>query len=328
MSSSDSDDDSVAQQWERTRKSQAKNLVGAYTVVETCPDSDEASATSFTSGHEEATNPCEVRRLPRSSRSRRHHHNPPLHHSRGGVEEEGCPDMEQGTSCPQHNEHLVVALPVPEEENHEKVLPEALEYDPFHKPLAQATKNRLCYLLWCLVFFLAAIGVIASIVITHNKNRNDAHRHPREKLGIRQQLERLVGKDKLQELPYRKALDWIVLEDPRELTPEDDELEQRFIMAYIYFATTKNGPWATCNPINKTEQIALSTFSTTMESNVCGFQTVMHVTDRDRIHYRPITAHRWLSDIHECSWAGVKCDEPGFYVTSIELSKFISLRRC
>jgi hypothetical protein len=146
------------------------------------------------------------------------------------------------------------------------------------------------------------------------------HREYREALGILQEIQALVGRDELEmpESPYAKALEWILHHDPMQLVPtrssigsgggvdDDDDsnnnnnnshLVQRCIMTYLYYATTANGPWSTCNPPVVDSQ----------ESEFCYFEDDMPNT-------------RWLSSVHECYFAGVACNDQ-MQVIRLELGK-------
>lgn len=197
---------------------------------------------------------------------------------------------------------LAVAQAVEEEEEEDDAfIPAALEYDPDSKPALHKTKR---FRLWALLGFLfLAGGVVAAILIPTQMNQANmdmptpAPTTYRESLGIQEKIENIVGTEVLEDedSPYSRALDWIINKDPMQLSLESDHLLQRFILAYFYFATTKHGPWRSCNPAagNETSECALKSF----------------------VKVRPLKFEdqpnmiRWLSEEHECKWATVVCNE-------------------
>ena len=137
-----------------------------------------------------------------------------------------------------------------------------------------------------------------------------------------------------------QALDWILYHDPllQELllpidgnsnrrylsssTTQQEENEyyshagQRFILAYLYFATTTaEQGWLSCN---SPQPPAAAENNSTDESlsSFCLFQPIMSHGDDDGTH-APTQAARWLSDQHECDWAGVSCTN--YNVTALHL---------
>ena len=87
--------------------------------------------------------------------------------------------------------------------------------------------------------------------------------------------------------PQGKAVDWLVYEDSMYLCPGDNYLVQRYILAVLYYATNGHQGWLTCSR------------SGDVASNDC-----------------PPTTKRFLSNYHECSWAGIGCNV-GNFVTRI-----------
>ena len=77
--------------------------------------------------------------------------------------------------------------------------------------------------------------------------------------------------------PQYQAFDWILREDPMQLSAHDADLEQRYALATLYFSTSggrscANAPW-------------LNSTWTMTDSN-------------------------WLSEKHECEWDGIQCLKP------------------
>ena len=95
----------------------------------------------------------------------------------------------------------------------------------------------------------------------------------------------------------QKALRWILYDDPIQLDVSDsNHILQRYILVHLYFATTKNQPWLSCNPVHQ-------------EPAFC------YLTHR-KLERRGRT---WLSEYHECQWAGVFCN--GTEVTEIRIGE-------
>jgi hypothetical protein len=97
--------------------------------------------------------------------------------------------------------------------------------------------------------------------------------------------------------PSYRAAQWIINEDPMRLTPADENLFQRFMLAFLWFHTTNNGDtkWRSCNPPENNED------------DRCVFE-VFSRTPLDEIYFVPLEDQvRWLSGENECSWVGVEC---------------------
>ena len=226
---------------------------------------------------------------------------------RGVVQE---PDVEYGVYEP-NEDGLAVAVAVAEEDD-DVFIPSAVEYDPDAKPPLH--RNRRFRLYGFLAFFAlmaCAVGATIGIVLGGKSNTAppEIELHPREELGIRDLVTRLVGEDQVNRYnsPYKKATDWMIYEDPWQLTPNDDHFVQRLIMAYFFYAMSEDAPWKSCNPPNATLE----------EIPACFFQKMFALRP---VRYNPTQAIRWLSDTHECDWVGVDCDRAK-QVRSIQLGK-------
>ncbi|CAB9505207.1 leucine Rich Repeat [Seminavis robusta] len=95
----------------------------------------------------------------------------------------------------------------------------------------------------------------------------------------------------------QKAFDWIVNQDPMQLTYDAPNLVQRFLLVLFYFQTTRHKPWRECNPTATGQE------SSSVTSNFC--------YEPDRFSGEitsTIWGERWLSASHECQWAGVTCE--------------------
>jgi len=224
---------------------------------------------------------------------------------RGVVQE---PDVEYGVYEP-NEDGLAVAVAVTEEDD-DVFIPSAVEYDPDAKPPLH--RNRRFRLYGFLAFFAlmaCAVGATIGIVLGgKGDSASEIELHPREQLGIRDLVTRLVGEEQVNRYnsPYKKAIDWIIYEDPHQLTPDDDRFVQRLIMAYFFYATSVDMPWKSCNPPNTTLE----------ESSSCFFEKLFSLRPP---RYSPEQAVRWLSGTHECEWVGVQCDR-AMQVRSINLA--------
>jgi len=115
----------------------------------------------------------------------------------------------------------------------------------------------------------------------------------RDSLGIWERLSELSGPNillaragdiALQKTPQYKAAYWIINDDERQMGPNDDMLEQRYILALIYFAT--NGPsWKDCSFDSNLDECTYFDY---------GFQS-------------NFTESRYLSGSHECDWFQTYC---------------------
>lgn len=225
----------------------------------------------------------------------------------------GPPDTQYGAYGGGYDEGLAVAVAVDEEED-DAFIPAAIEYDPDAKPpIYKNRRFRLYSLLSCIVVTVVAVAV--SVAVTSNKPNNDPTPAPtsyRETLGIQEQLVAVVGEEKLSEVvsPHHLAADWIMNVDPMQLAPESPYLIQRYLLAVFYYATTELGPWLSCNPPKEDE------------NSTCIYKELTAI-EPDLV-YGETEWVRWLSDEHECVWAGVYCDEND-YVAAIELRESTGL---
>ena len=188
-------------------------------------------------------------------------------------------------------------------------LPSAVEYDADCKP--PMYRNRRFQLYACLIMTVALIGILGvliGIALTyHDVSPNVPYRAT---LGIRENIERFVRFSELEDpnSPYHKALDWITHDDPMSVTPDQSHFIQRYIIAYLYFATSTKQPWNSgCAPIYDLRGEE--------GSDRCTW-SYMHSPSK----LQNFTGHRWLSGASECDWAGIDCDEL-FQVQGVVLSK-------
>ena len=222
----------------------------------------------------------------------------------------GTPDAQFGGYAGGYDEGLAVAVAV-EDDEEDAFIPAAIEYDPDAKPpIYKNRRFRLYSFLSCIVVTVVAIAV--SVSVTSNKPNNDPTPAPtsyRETVGIQNQLVAVVGDEKLSAVdsPQQKAANWIMNDDPMQLPPESPNLIQRYLLAVFYFASTELGPWLSCNPPAKGE------------NSTCTYKELTQV--EPGLVYGEKEWIRWLSDEHECVWAGVYCDEND-YIAAIELREY------
>lgn len=117
--------------------------------------------------------------------------------------------------------------------------------------------------------------------------------------------------------PYYEAAQWMLYRDPTRVTRRgyrrrlqsnntviieytDDDLDyiQRYLLVFLYFATTNNGrrQWTSCNPIGPE-----------FTEEDCVYSKAIRKLPSGEIQYEPIPWTRWLSGAEECNWAGVTC---------------------
>lgn len=197
-------------------------------------------------------------------------------------------------------EGLVVAVAV-EEGGDPEIIVSAIEYDPDFSEFSLFNKRRFCMFTSLALLTVVVVAMGASVATMLARTGSDAPpptpapTTKRENLGIGVVIERVFGSERLADhkSPYARALDWILFDDPQELSPADENLFQRYITAYLYFATTVEGPWESCNPPK----------SARTESPVCSYQNFNMP--------RPLPASAWLSSANECDWNGIDCDGRG-----------------
>jgi hypothetical protein len=163
----------------------------------------------------------------------------------------------------------------------------------------------------------------------------------RESSGIQDQVEKVVGSEKLRDptSPCYQALQWILHDDPRQLGEDDPSLLQRYLHVLFYISTTQKTPWASCNPPSSSYAppsawaVARNT-TTNSKSNGTMNDPQDNLDDDDHADdfddgaeeddscllpklqtldpvptYLGVPATRWLTQHHECTWAGVVCDD-------------------
>jgi hypothetical protein len=218
------------------------------------------------------------------------------------------PDVEYGVYEP-NEDGLAVAVAVQEEEE-DVFIPSAVEYDPDAKPPLH--RNRRFRLYGFLAFFalmVCAVGATVGIVLSKEDEvaAPVLDVEPRERFGIRGLIERLVGQEKLSDSDsaYSKALEWMIYEDPLQLTPENENFVQRYVLVYFYLSTSVEKPWKSCNP------------PVGEEPDSCQYEKLVN----DEL-YRTEPRIRWMTSTHECEWAAISCDS-NMQVRSVETGTFV-----
>jgi hypothetical protein len=207
----------------------------------------------------------------------------------GGV----ASDVEYGEYGGVNEEGLAVAFAV-EEDDDDMYIPSAVEYDPDAKPpMYRNRRFRLYAFLAIVVVIVATIGAAVGITLSQEEVPEIPYR---ETLGIRENVEKVVGADALEDLgsPYRMALDWIIHKDPQQQTPDNPSFLQRYFAAYMYYATSEKQPWHSCAPAKEGED------------SDCIY---LELLDSSALDYIEVPWKRWLSDLSECAWAGVYCND-------------------
>jgi hypothetical protein len=210
-------------------------------------------------------------------------------------------DVEPGQEAGHEaGDRLAVAIAVKEDED-DVFIPAAVEYDPDAKPpIYKNRRFRLYGLLACTLLVVVVAGVVGLLaqkdlpVLVYEPTL--APTSLRYTLGIQEQLELVVGSEKLNDpksAQYR-AKEWIINDDPMQLSPNDANLMQRFLLAVFYFKTHEEGDWLSCNAPDEDSD------------DFCFYQKLVGVFPTE---YRGVAWYRWLSGNHECMWAGIFCDE-------------------
>ena len=208
---------------------------------------------------------------------------------------------------------LAVATAIVEEEE-DAFIPAAIEYDPDAKPpLYRNRRFRLYgFLAVVLVIFVTVVAIVIPTQVTNTDDDFGPTMAPttfRESLGIQEQIEKYVGNAKLYDsnTSHSKALEWLLHEDPAQLSPDAENLLQRFILAVFYFHTSEQHPWLSCNP------------PAANETADCQYKNLAQIWPT--FTYEDVPWRRWLSEKHECLWAGVFCERNK--TTGIDISKHI-----
>ncbi len=129
------------------------------------------------------------------------------------------PDVEAADA---EGDKLAVAVAVKEDDD-DGYIPAALEYDPDAMPtIFKNRRFRLYGFLACTLLAVVIAGAVGLLVQKEGTAIFDATTvttSPRWDLGIQEQLELVVGSEKLsdEESAHFRALEWIILEDTMQL---------------------------------------------------------------------------------------------------------------
>jgi len=241
---------------------------------------------------------------------------------------------------------LAVAIPVPDDDD-DGLQPRAIAYE-YHSATAQGGKGlytvkgvhyrqqrfiRLAVFLTVVVVMLT-VGITLLVLLTttdtmgHHRSSSNVVETTTSN-DIQTAIQGMVGTHSSSwsssSSPYDQALQWILYDDPLAMTSANATLLQRYLAAYVYFATsTVNHPWKWCNPPGKTNATAAhkdtNQTSSSSSSDSCTFWQLF-VSYFNYDNYKPQTASQWLSNTSECQWAGISCDVHG-QIVDLDLSGF------
>ena len=130
-------------------------------------------------------------------------------------------------------------------------------------------------------------------MVNNTKREGTYFRDPAEASKIEGGLRFALGRDYFDGEQFThqarlKALNWILYEDPLQLNSlQPQNLLQRYLLVHFYLQTTKSMPWAECGMI------------------LGGGSSLCYYPENYRAS--GTWGNNWLSDSHECQWAGVTC---------------------
>jgi hypothetical protein len=202
---------------------------------------------------------------------------------------------------------LAVAVAVYDDSNElsdDGYLPTCVEYDPDSKTTAFGKHFFRRFRCFLLVLALLTTGAVAFAVVTVQKSQEEV---PTE--WMRAAVEAFLGGDmELQEEAYRKALEWMMYQDPTRdgLSETNVHFTQRFVMAYFYMATSVDHEWAFCAPPQELDQPSCTFLYSTKY-----LDDVKYLGEEKDLEPITVDGYRWLSEAHECDWVGVSCNANG-----------------
>eukprot|EP00566_Odontella_aurita_P004182 CAMPEP_0113600098 /NCGR_PEP_ID=MMETSP0015_2-20120614/42522_1 /TAXON_ID=2838 /ORGANISM="Odontella" /LENGTH=1207 /DNA_ID=CAMNT_0000508325 /DNA_START=54 /DNA_END=3677 /DNA_ORIENTATION=+ /assembly_acc=CAM_ASM_000160 len=226
--------------------------------------------------------------------------------------------------APESADGLAVAVAVSPDED-EAFIPAAIEFDPDSKPPLYKNRRFRMYSIAAAILLVLVVVAVVVAVVFNTKDQSTkivevdqaslriAAPTPqptssRWRMGVREQVEELVGVDKVgpgapRPTPYTDALDWILDEDPMQLQKDSPFITQRYLLALLYFSADKDGVWRNCPPNFDDHNDA---------------ECEATVFDQDGQQYNDTFA-RLLSGEPECEWYGVSCPGGDNFVREIEL---------
>jgi hypothetical protein len=238
-----------------------------------------------------------------------------------------APDVEYGEYTVQDNELAVaIAIDDDEEEQEKKLYAYAVAFDPAAKPpMYQNRRFRLYGIGGALCLVILSVVLVVGIISVGNKtviltlplpvteSPTVAPTTSRESV-FRQFFAENVSPLVYEEgTPQFRAAEWIMNEDPKQLEPSSQRLLQRYLMAFLYFHTSNQGEWLSCNPPKDGEDDTCIFLEFARDGN-------------DAISFTPKPGKtRWLSGQEECDWEGVECAS-GAVVLGFTLCEYYSKR--
>ena len=217
------------------------------------------------------------------------------------------------------DQNLAVAIRVEKEDDR---LFAAVEYDPDSKPALHHNRRfRLYFIGAVLLLIVICIGVGVGI----GARRSPAPPATLPPTGsptvspslsgdrvYRESFAALVGSAVHDPTtPQYRAADWIINDDPVQLSVDNARLLQRYLCVLFWVVTTNDGerPWRSCNPPQNGERSECQFLRFTRQNN-------------DEIVYVGEPAFRWLTGEHECKWVGNLCDD-NHVTRALELCKSV-----
>jgi hypothetical protein len=237
-----------------------------------------------------------------------------------------APDVEYGsyTQPLVEDTDLAVAIAIDdEEEEEEKLFAYAVEFDPDSKPpLFKNRRFRFYGIGGAVCFVVLAVVLVVGIMSSGSKSTTllltlpptdaptAAPTSARSSVFRSFFAQEVSPKVYIMGTPHYRAVEWIMNEDPLQMEPNNPRLLQRYMMAFLYYHTTKNGEesWRSCNPPQGDEVDTCTYLEFTRLDN----DTIAYTPKEDRI--------RWLSGQDECFWEGVLCGN-GADIVGVNLCK-------
>jgi hypothetical protein len=223
-----------------------------------------------------------------------------------------APDVEYGEIQQPlaEDQDLAVAVAIEDDEDDNKFLAAAIEYDPDSKP--PLYKNRrfrvymgvgCCILLMAIVMAIVgttAFGDDGDVIRETNEPTSAPTMSPtttergRNSAFFAKHVSELVLTP---DTSHDLALQWIMNEDPLQLDINSTRILQRYMMVFFYYSTSNNGnaPWRSCGPAVEGEDDSCVLLEYTKQPD----DTVEYVEKGGKT--------RWLSGTHECEWEGILC---------------------
>jgi hypothetical protein len=242
---------------------------------------------------------------------------------------------------------LAVATQVPEicfeDESGDVFVPRGVEFDPDakHEFVPHKRHSRWFWITMGVILMVSA-GTFLAVTLCRIPGPSKDAADPlanRDRVGIRSAIVDVFGEAAVsQDRAHQQALQWITQDDPMLLHPRDnpDNFLQRYVCAYTYYSTA---PWKTpCGPATFDTASsghskggitnAKNSQSSTLGNSIClyNFQNIPGATDKWGTSTQLEDATRWLSEFHECQWAGITCSKD-MKIHRIEIRKSKSVKQ-